>query len=85
MVEWWKGLQKKKKGLYYEGIIDGSRLDSVPKLHKRSRVSTFRTRRSSRVSVAAQTEKLTNKENVYKRTLNNIIIIQYSANNIQSN
>ena len=62
MVEWQKGLER--KGLYYEGIIDGSRLDSVLELHRRSTVSTFGTRRSSRVSVATQTEKLTNNENV---------------------
>ena len=56
MVEWQKGLQQ--KGLYYEGIIDGSRLDSVLELHRRSTVSTFGTRRSSLVSTA-QPEKLT--------------------------
>ena len=58
MVEWQEGLQQ--KGLYYEGIIDGSRLDRVLELHRRSTVSTFGTRRSSRVS----TEKLTSNENV---------------------
>ena len=31
-VEWQKGLEK--KGLYYEGIIDGSRLDSVLEHHR---------------------------------------------------
>ena len=60
MVEWQKGLEK--KGLYYEGIIDGSRLDSVLEHHRRATVSTFATRRSSRV--AAPTDKLTNNENV---------------------
>ena len=62
MVEWQKGLEQ--KGLYYEGIVNGSRLDSVLELHRRSTVSTFGTRRSSRVSVGAQTEKRTNNENV---------------------
>ena len=62
MVEWQNGLEQ--KGLYYEGIVNGSRLDSVLELHRRSTVSTFGTRRSSRVSVAAQTEKRTNNENV---------------------
>ena len=66
MVEWQEGLEQ--KGLYYEGIIDGTRLDSVLELHRRSTVSTFGTRRSSRVS-ATQTDKPTNSENV--RDLNN--------------
>ena len=60
MVEWQKGLEK--KGVYYEGIIDGSRLDSVLEHHRQATVSTFGTRRSSRV--AAPTDKLTNNENV---------------------
>ena len=62
MVEWQEGLQQ--KGIYYEGIIDGSRLDSVLELHRRSTVSTFGTRRSSRVSATVQAEKQTNNENV---------------------
>ena len=55
IVEWQKGLEQ--KGLYYEGIVNGNRQDSVLELYRRSTVSTFGTRRSSRVSVAAQTEK----------------------------
>ena len=62
MVEWQEGLEQ--KGLYYEGIIDGTRLDSVLELHRRSTVSTFGTRRSSHRVSATQTDKLTNSENV---------------------
>ena len=60
MVEWQEGLQQ--KGIYYEGIIDGCRLDGVLELHRLSTISTFGTRRSSRVSATAQAEKQTNNE-----------------------
>lgn len=37
-------------GLYYDGVIDGDKLDEVIELHKRDTVSTFGTRSSRRVS-----------------------------------
>ena len=54
MVEWQKELQQ--KGLYYEGITDGTRLDEILELHRRSTVSTFGTRRSCRTTIASVSE-----------------------------
>ena len=44
MAEWHKGLQQ--RGNYFEGVIDGNKLDETLELHRRSTVSTFGTRRS---------------------------------------
>ena len=45
---WTEGLTV--AGLYYDGVIDGDKLDEVIELHKRDTVSTFGTRSSRRVS-----------------------------------
>lgn len=45
---WKEGLTK--KGLYYEGVVDSSKLGSTLELHRRATVSTFGTRRSCRVA-----------------------------------
>jgi len=44
-------------GLYYDGVVDETRLQEVLELHKRDTVSTFGTRCSRRVS---KTENTTN-------------------------
>ena len=49
MAEWHKGLQQ--RGNYFEGVIDGNKLDETLELHRRSTVSTFGTRRSCRAAV----------------------------------
>ena len=46
--KWTEGLSI--AGLYYDGIVDGGKLDEVLELHKRDTVSTFGTRSSRRVS-----------------------------------
>ena len=46
--KWAKGLTV--AGLYFDGIVDGDKLDEVIELHKRDTVSTFGTRSSRRVS-----------------------------------
>ena len=48
---WSEGLSA--AGLYYDGIIDESRLQDILELHKRDTVSTFGTRSSRRVSSEA--------------------------------
>ena len=40
--KWTEGLTV--AGLYYDGIVDGDKLDEVIELHKRGTVSTFGTR-----------------------------------------
>ena len=45
---WTEGLTV--AGLYYDGIVDGDKLEKVLELHKRDTVSTFGTRSSRRVS-----------------------------------
>ena len=46
--KWTEGLTV--AGLYYDGIVDGDKLDEVIELHKRDTVSTFGTCSSHRVS-----------------------------------
>ena len=46
--KWTEGLTV--AGLYYDGIVDGDKLDEVIELHKRDTVSTFGTRSSRRMS-----------------------------------
>ena len=46
--KWTEGLTV--AGLYFDGIVDGDKLDEVIELHKRDTVSTFGTRSSRRVS-----------------------------------
>ena len=45
---WTEGLTT--AGLYYDGVVDGDKLENVLELHKRDTVSTFGTRSSRRVS-----------------------------------
>ena len=66
MVEWQKELQQ--KGLYYEGITDGTRLDEILEL-RRSTVSTFGTRRSCRTTVASVSENI--------RVITQYVIMEY--------
>ena len=61
MAEWHKGLQQ--RGNYFEGVIDGNKLDETLELHRRSTVSTFGTRRSCQAAVATN-KQVANSENV---------------------
>jgi hypothetical protein len=45
--KWTEGLTV--AGLYFDGVVDGDKLDEVIELHKRDTVSTFGTRSSRRV------------------------------------
>ena len=45
-------------GLYYDGVVDESKLQDTLELHKRDTVSTFGTRLSRRVSKHTKTEPL---------------------------
>ena len=56
MAEW-------QRGNYFEGVIDGNKLDETLELHRRSTVSTFGTRRSCRAAVATN-KQVANSENV---------------------
>ena len=47
-AKWCVGL--KSSGLYKEGVIDASHLESLLETHRRETASTFGTRRSSRTS-----------------------------------
>ena len=47
-AKWCVGLRS--SGLYKEGVIDGSHLESLLKAHRRETASTFGTCRSSRTS-----------------------------------
>lgn len=49
-ASWQEGLAR--KGLYFEGIIDGERVDSLLEQHRKETVSTFGTRRSCRTTPA---------------------------------
>jgi len=49
----WAGLSV--AGLYYDGVVDESRLQEVLELHKRDTVSTFGTRCSLRMSKTENT------------------------------
>ena len=66
---WSKGL--KRSGLYYEGIVDDC--DQVLELHRRSTMSTFRTRTSYRAQSKSVNEEDTqdkeNKDKVIVATL----------------
>ena len=50
---WAEGLSV--AGLYYDGVVDETRLQEVLELHKRDTVSTFGTRCSRRVSKTVNT------------------------------
>ena len=51
MAKWSAAL--KTSGLYKDGIVDGSHLESLLEAHRRETASTFGTRRSSRKSLRA--------------------------------
>ena len=53
-MTWKEGLEC--KGLYFEGVIDGSKLESTLELHRRETVSTFGTRRSSKPTHCSKNE-----------------------------
>ena len=45
-MAWSAGLER--RGVYYEGVVDGQVIDEVLELHKRDTVSTFGTRTSTK-------------------------------------
>ncbi len=53
-ADWTAGL--KRSGLYFEGVVDGSSLNTVLEAHKRDTVSTFGTRTSSRNRVSGNVD-----------------------------
>ena len=52
-LSWAEGLSV--AGLYYDGVVDESKLQEVLELHKRDTVSTFGTRCSHRMSKTENT------------------------------
>ena len=76
MARWCVGL--KTSGLYKEGVVDGSDLESLLEAHQRETASTFGTRRSCRKSLQSSSSAVPESDRVAKEDVSAIVTCRKS-------